>query len=257
MEKINESRNKKCWPLWATIVIIFLLLLGMIFWTQYERTQFAEKQKENLKEMKAIVLAKSNNLCECCECPKPKAKVSHKKAKPKTKQSKPKPQPSANKIAIVSETLRSCDSLGGVLLLRDGKIICDIKKEITLIPPPTETRDFYENALMPRTWVTEPEKEVAKVEPPKVGRKIIVIREQAPYYGGYSSGYSYAPQVTYGQQYIPPQTVFVPAPQVIVPAPSVVTPPPGGYIPRGYTGGVGPQGNTGGRSPSGTTGPAL
>lgn len=38
-----------------------------------------------------------------------------------------KPQP-VDKVAIVSSALRDCNSFGGVLILREGKIICDMKK---------------------------------------------------------------------------------------------------------------------------------
>ncbi len=250
--------KKKRWPLWVTIVVIILWLIGLTFWGYYEMTQMESREKK--LKLIAENIAKADKPCEC-EKPKPKAKVTRKKAKAKPKTTLAKKLPEVqkaqpvDKIAIVSNALQDCNSFGGTLILREGKVICDIKKaetapkqEVAVLTKAKE--DFYDKAVMPQTWVTEPEKEVAP-EPPKVGRKIIVIREQqTPYYGGYSSGYypSYAPQVTYGQPYVPPpQTVFVPAPPVFVPAPSVVTP-AGGYAPRG---------TTDGRSPSGVSGSAL
>lgn len=241
MEKPNELGNKKCWPLWATIAIILLLLLGLIFWVQYEGAQLTEKKNEESALKTAL-----SKIDTMCECPKPKVKSVKKKAKKKT--------------VIVKEV----KSQSVVVVVVPFQIQQYYQKEKIVLEA---EKDFYDNALMPRTWVTEKKEEFVSVPQPRVGRKIIVIRQQStmPYYGGYSSGYSYAPQVTYGQQYIPPQTVYVPAPQVIVPPPSVVTPPSVGYRPQGYTGGVSPQGNTGGvspqgntggRSPSGVTGPA-
>lgn len=44
-----------------------------------------------------------------------------------------RPQP-VDKIAIVSSALQDCNSFGGVLILREGKIVCDMKKA-DIIPP--------------------------------------------------------------------------------------------------------------------------
>lgn len=43
-----------------------------------------------------------------------------------------KPQP-VDKVAIVSSALQDCNSFGGVLILREGKIVCDIKNTETLL----------------------------------------------------------------------------------------------------------------------------
>lgn len=223
MEK-TEVGNKKGWSIWATIAFVLLWLIGLTIWDYYEKTQLDEMKKEQVvASVKPILHISKQSVDDLCECPKPKARAVHKKAKPKQK--------TAQKVAskTVADTTQKAE------------VIVESQKE-----------DFYDKAVMPRNWETEPEEEVAEAEPPRVGRKILVIRQQPvmPYYGGYSPGYypSYAPQVTYGQPYTPPpQTVFVPAPPVIVPAPSVVTP----------AGGYKPQGSTGGHSPSGTTGTAL
>lgn len=232
MEKTKEAGKKNGWPVWGTIVIILLWLIGLTFWVQYERTQSEKTRKESVVLEKPILhISEQTKADVLCECPKPKVKASHKKQKLKPvirKEVKSKPVTIVPSVAVVAHP----------------------KFEVATL---SQKEDFYDNAVMPKTWVTEPKEEVV-TEPPRVGRKILVIRQQPvmsyPYYGGYSPGYysSYVPQVTYGQPYVPPpQTVFVPAPPVIVPAPSVVTP----------AGGYRPQGSTGGHSPSGTTGTAL
>lgn len=236
---MEEDKDEIGISLKWTLVFAFLLFLALLAYSLYEQAQLRKdvgKIAENSKAAKILKLSEQKDLCEC---PKPKAKVAHKKAKPKQK-SVPKKVAKSEPVTIVPSIVSTA--------IPKVEVVAEAQKE-----------DFYDKAVMPKTWVTEPEEEVAEVEPPRVGRKILVIRQQPvmPYYGGYSSGYypSYAPQVTYGQPYIPPpQTVFVPSPPVIVHAPSVVTPAPSVVTPAG---GYKPQGSTGGHSPSGTTGTAL
>lgn len=98
--------------------------------------------------------------------------------------------------------------------------------------------DFYDKAVFPKNWKIE-EEEVVPEPPPKVGRKIYVVRQPSPqpqyFYGG---GYGYStggtPQVISGGT-----PTFVPNPPVIVPAPSVVVP-AGGHPPGYNTKGVSP-----------------
>lgn len=238
MEK-TEARNKKGWSIWAIIAFVLFWLVGLTIWGYYEKTQLDEMKKEKAVAGKPILHISKQSAGDLCECPKPKARVSRKKSEPKQK---PVQQAKTKPPFVVDEVIAGWRA--------PPKAVAENKKVEAVAE--SQEEDFYDKAVMPRNWETEPEEEVAEVEPPRVGRKILVIRQQPvmPYYGGYSSGYypSYAPQVTYGQPYIPPpQTVFVPAPPVIVPAPSVVTP----------AGGYKPQGSTGGHSPSGTTGTAL
>lgn len=239
MENIKEANGKK-WPWWAVMMIWTLWIIGLVLFVQYEMGKWYERNSKMISRVdmavadKPILHINQPKADALCPCLKPKARVDHKKAKPKTSVAKKEPIQSLQIAEMVSELTDTSAS----------KKVADTVAE-------SQKEDFYDKAVMPKTWVAEPEEEEVAPEPPRVGRKIPVIRQQPmmPYYGGYSSGYyPYAPQVTYGQPYIPPpQTVFVPAPPVIVPAPSVVTP----------AGGYKPQGSTGGHSPSGTTGTAL
>ena len=241
-----ENTKKKGWPVWATIVVILLWLVGLTLWVQYERTRWEEMQREQVvaKAKPILHISQKAKADALCDCPEPKARVSSNR--------KPKPKSKSAPMVASKPQFKVDELLSG---LRTTPKVA-VTTEVASAKPAED--DFYDKAVMPRTWELEPEEEVAPEPPPKVGRKILVIRQQPvmPYYGGYSSGYyPYAPQVTYGTQYVPPpQTVFIPAPPVIVHAPSVVVPAPSVVTPAGE---YKPQGSTGGHSPSGTTGTAL
>ncbi len=243
-----KAESKKMWPLWATIAVILFWLTGFTFWIQYEKTQ---KEKDWDKKL----VAEKSKADAPCEDPKPKAEINPKNAKANAKakaNEKAKPKPEAKmepKTSLqIAELVPVLTNAPASKKAVDTTPEVEIKSILDGVDP-----DFGKTKVV---FTPLPEKEV---EQPRVGRKIIVIRQQLmmPHYGGgYSTGYyqRYAPQVTYGSQYVPPpQTVFVPAPAVIVPAPSVVTPAPSVVTPAG---GYRPQGSTGGHSPSGTTGTA-
>lgn len=198
------------WTLLVIAVVGYFLWWGWYDWEHkvLERNNVAHGNVSEGKIIPHIDQPKKDVLP--CECKKEKLK----RKKPKTKV-KPEPAPEQEPKA---------------------------EQKVSVSVP-----DFYDKAVMPKTWVTEPEEEVVPERPPKVGRKIYVVRQPSPYYygGGYGYNYGYAPSVIYGGT-----PTFVPNPPVIVPAPSVVTPPPSVVTPAG---GYKPQGNTGGHSPSGVT----
>lgn len=226
MEKIENGSKWKVSALrWGVLIVIIVAIVFCWGWHKNTHNDIAPTAL-NVSEGK---ISHRANLC-------PSEKPRLKKAKLKTALKK---EPAfAPVVSVLTQVL-----------------------PVIQVPPEVKTKplldgvdaDFGKTKMV---FTPLPEKEA---EPPKVGRKIFVIRQQPmmPYYSGYSSSYypSYAPQVTYGQPYIPPpQAVFVPAPPVIVPAPSFVTPAPSVVSPIG---GHRPQGTTGGHSPGGTTGTAL
>jgi len=67
--------------------------------------------------------SKKPDVVNCCLSPKKKVKAIRKL--PEVQKQKPQ---HVDKVAIVSSALQDCNSFGGVLVLREGKIVCDIKK---------------------------------------------------------------------------------------------------------------------------------
>lgn len=229
MEKTNVVGKKNGWSIWATIAFVLFWLVGLTVWSYYEKNLLDEMKKDQVVASgKPILHISKQSADDLCECPKPKAKASRKKSE--TKQ-KPIQQAITKPPFVVDEVIAGWRSTPKAVTV-DATQKAEIKPVLDTVDP-----DYGKTEVV---FTPLPEREA---EPPRVGRKILVIRQQPvmPYYGGYSSGYSYAPQVVYGSQYVPPpQQVFVPAPPVIVHAPSVVTPAPsvvtpaGGYKP-GYT----------------------
>lgn len=216
----NEKSGNGELPRLAQVIVILLAfgVAGYLVMSSRESSQIEHDRTAhgNVSEGKIIpYIDQPRKALVPCECKKEK-KPKHKKSKPKVK---PEPAPKTESMAEGSE-----------------KVL-------------VEAPDFYDKAVMPKTWVAEPEEEVAPEPPPKVGRKIYVVRQPSPYYYGggygYNYGYGYTPPVIYGGT-----PTFVPNPPVIVPAPSVVAPPPSVVTPAG---GYKPQGNTGGHSPNGVT----
>lgn len=224
MEKTNVVGKKNGWSIWAIIAFVLFWLVGLTVWSYYEKNLLDEMKKDQVVASgKPILHISKQSADDLCECPKPKARASRKKSEPKQM---PVQQAKTRPSFVVDEVVAGWRTSPKTVAVETTQKVA-LKPVLDTVDP-----DFGKTEVV---FTPLPEKEV---EPPRVGRKIVVIRQQPvmPYYGGYSSGYypSYAPQVTYGQPYIPPpQTVFIPAPQVIVPAPSVVTP-AGGYKP-GYT----------------------
>lgn len=211
---METSEIKSNWeaPTWMWLLLIFVLVASFAYWGWYEENAGISPSIGRVIPHKDL-----------CPCEKPKARIAHNKPKPKQK---PAQQAKTKPPFVVDEVIAGWRATPKAVAVDTTQKV-EIKPVLDTVDP-----DYGKTEVV---FTPLPEKEV---EPPRVGRKILVIRQQPmmPYYSGYNPGYSqpYAPQVTYGQPYIPPpQTVFVPAPPVIVPAPSVVTP-AGGYKP-GYT----------------------
>ncbi|HAS84721.1 MAG TPA: hypothetical protein DCS23_01440 [Candidatus Yonathbacteria bacterium] len=245
------------------LIVSLLWFTGLVAWSLYEKSIWDNRNSKIIPNLEnKIVMGSDINKCCCDPCKKPKKQKAKVKVKPK-----PKPKPVTTAEVKLPKVGDECEAGGNkgkveVEVLSDGsqKLRCvwEAKKpqQPTLVAKMVEPKAIL-SSVDPTFGKTEveftplPEKEV---EPPRVGRKIIVVRQQPamPYYGGYGYGYSnsyYAPpQVIYGGT-----PTFIPNPPVIVQAPSVVTPPPSVVVPAG---GV-PQGTTGGRSPSGVTGNAF
>lgn len=160
-KKITES-NK-----WAILAIIALVLIILLMWWvggSMSSSKDSEMQKLTTAVTKAVdkmatqnktigdidgaVKKIPNQLREaiinhenrmhskkpatvnCCLPPKQRVKPIRRL--PEVQKQKPKPVV-VDKVAIVSSALQDCNSFGGVLILRDGKIVCDIKKTETIL----------------------------------------------------------------------------------------------------------------------------
>lgn len=89
--------------------------------------KFPAQLREAIGDHEGRMHSKKPAVVNCCLSPKKKVMPIRKL--PEVQKQKTQP---VDKVAIVSSALQDCNSFGGVLVLRKGKIVCDIKKAETI-----------------------------------------------------------------------------------------------------------------------------